>query len=88
MCNQDTCVYFNGPPSVVIGNNRNQCDEGVTSKWHCSKKARQGFHKVESLPDSAATLNPLIPLKVIAASIRQDVASSRGPNPQALMPRN
>jgi hypothetical protein len=20
VCNQDTCVYFNGPPSVVIGN--------------------------------------------------------------------
>ncbi len=23
MCNQDTCVYFNGLPSVVIGNIKN-----------------------------------------------------------------
>ncbi len=28
MCNQDTCVYFHWPPSVVIGNRNSEGQEG------------------------------------------------------------
>ncbi len=47
MCNQDTCVYFNGPPSVVIGNNYcaglgSQCCDVILVKGRINSENPKG----------------------------------------------